>query len=629
MDAGSPTDATRRRLEAAARSLPLHDTQDFTDADRGFIATREDPLIRAGDGRVVWDLDAYAFLDGEVPATVHPGLWRQSRLCARHGLYEVVPGIYQVRGFDLSNVTFVEGERGVIVIDPLITRETAQAALALYHRHRGERPVVAVIYTHSHIDHFGGVKGVIGQDDADSGRVPVIAPAGFMEHAVSENVFAGTAMARRSGYMYGAALPKGGDGQVGTGLGQTTSTGEPTLIVPTLDITHTGQELTLDGVRLIFQLTPNTEAPVEMNFFFPDHKALCVAENATHVLHNVLTIRGAQIRDARSWSAYLTETIALWGEQLDVVFASHHWPTWGRERAVEFLALQRDLYGYLHDQTLRLINQGYNGDEIGELVELPPKLREAWHTRDYYGSVSHNVRAVYQRYLGFYDGNPANLWPHPPVAAGTRYVAAIGGADATVAEARRAFEEGDYRWAAELLSHVLFADEHHSGARALQADTFEQLGFGSENGTWRNAYLAGAHELRHGNFGTPLKTDSPDIAGALTVEQLLGSIAIRIDGPRAWDEHLLLAFVLTDEGLTHLAELRNGVLNHHVVASVPDGATTLTLTRPALIAIVTGALDLRAAITDGSVGLAGDPDVLARLVSLIAPVDPDFAIVTP
>lgn len=623
------TGATRARLTAAARDLPLQDTQDFADADRGFIATREDRQIRAADGRVVWDLDGYAFLDGPVPETAHASLWRQGQLCARHGLYEVVPGIYQVRGFDLSNMTLVEGATGVVVVDTLLCRETATAAWALYTAARGRRPVSAVIYTHSHIDHFGGVKGIISQADADAGRVPVIAPGGFMDYAVAENVLSGTAMARRAGYMYGAAVPKGVDGQIGTGLGQTTSTGEATLIPPTLEITATGEELTHDGVRIVFQLTPNTEAPAEMNLYFPDFRALCVAENATHVLHNVLTIRGAVVRDARAWSAYLTETISLWGDELDVVFASHHWPTWGRDRAVEFLALQRDLYGYLHDQTLRMINEGYVGDEIAEQLELPPALRAAWHTHDYYGSVSHNVRAVYQRYLGFYDGNPAHLWPHPPVEAARRYVAAMGGAEAAVGEARRAFDEGDYRWAAEVLNHVLFADEQNAGARSLQADTMEQLGFGAENGTWRNAYLAGAFELRNGSFGTPVAAASHDIMAALTVEQILDSIAIRVDGPRAWDEHIVLSLHIIDSDTIHVVELRNGTLNHRTAPAAAKDGPTLALTRPTLIGLLTGALDLATATADDVVTITGDAAAFRRLVAVLSPGDPDFAIVTP
>ena len=426
-----------------------------------------------------------------------------------------MPGIYQLRGFDLSVMSVIEGDTGVIVIDPLISKETAAAAWALYQEHRGPRTVVAMIYTHSHIDHFGGVKGVIDEADVDAGRISIIAPEGFMEEAVAENVFVGTAMGRRSDFMYGAALPKGPDGQIGCGLGQTTSTGEPTLIPPTIDITTTGQELTIDGVRIVFQVTPGTEAPAEMNFYFPDHKALCTAENTSHTLHNIVTLRGAQVRDARRWAAYLTETIDLWGDDLDVVFASHHWPTWGRERAVEFLAMQRDMYAYLHDQTLRLMNLGYVGAEIAEMLEMPPALAEQWHTHGYYGSVSHNVKAVYQRYLGWYDGNPAHLWPHPPVAAAERYVAAMGGADAVVAHAQTAFDEGDLRWAVEVLNHVLFADEHHAGARALQADAFEQIAFGAENGTWRNVFLVGAKELRDGQPATAANRGAPDLLGAL------------------------------------------------------------------------------------------------------------------
>jgi alkyl sulfatase BDS1-like metallo-beta-lactamase superfamily hydrolase len=607
----------------------MHDTQDFADAERGFVARGGERQIKAADGRVVWDLDAYAFLDGAAPETANPSLWRQGQLLTKDGLFEVVPGIYQVRGYDLSVMSLVEGESGVIVIDPLICKETAAAAFALYTQHRGARPVTGMIYTHSHIDHFGGVKGIIDQDDVDAGRVPVIAPEGFMEHAIAENVFTGTAMSRRAGYMYGAAVAKGPAGQIGAGLGQTTSTGEATLIAPTIDITTTGQELTIDGVRIVFQVTPGTEAPAEMNFYFPDHRALCAAENTSHTLHNILTLRGAVVRDAHAWAHYLTETIDLWGDELDVVFASHHWPTWERERAVEFLAMQRDMYLYLHDQTLRLINQGYVGAEIAEHLEMPPALEAAWHTHGYYGSVSHNVKAVYQRYLGWYDGNPANLWPHPPVEAARRYVDAMGGADDAVRVARQAYEEGDYRWVVEVCKHVLFADETHGEARTLQADAMEQLGFGAENGTWRSAYLAGATELRHGNFGTPATTASGDLIAALTVPQVFDSIAIRVDGPKAWEEHLVLSWVITDTATTHVTELRNGVLNHRTVAAPTPGSTILTLSRPTLIQLVTGGLDLEAALREGTVASDGDVSVLARLVGLLAPVDPSFAIVTP
>jgi alkyl sulfatase BDS1-like metallo-beta-lactamase superfamily hydrolase len=624
-----PTDTTRATLAASAASLPFHDTQDVDDATRGFVARRDERRITAADGRVVWDLDAYEFLRGaDAPDTANPSLWRQGQLLIEDGLFEVVPGIYQLRGFDLSVMSVIEGDTGVIVIDPLISNETAAAAFALYTAHRGERPVKAMIYTHSHVDHFGGVKGIITEEQVAAGETAVIAPEGFMQHAISENVFAGTAMTRRAAYMYGALLERGPAGQIGTGLGQTTSTGTVSLIPPTIDITHTGQRLTIDGVEIEFQVTPGTEAPAEMNFYFPQHRALCTAENTSHTLHNVLTIRGALVRDAHAWAHYLTETISLWGDQLDVVFASHHWPTWGRERAVEFLAMQRDMYLYLHDQTLRMLNQGYTGAEIAEVLPMPPALEQQWHTHGYYGSVSHNVKAIYQRYMGWYDANPANLWPHPPEAVAARYVEAMGGRDGALAVARRAWDAGDYRWCVEVGKHLVFADDSDVDARALLADAFEQLAYGAENGTWRNAFLAGATELRSGNFGTPVSTGG-ELLRALTVTQVFDSIAIRVDGPRAWDEHLQIAWRITDEDRTYLIELRNGVMHHRTVDAPPAGVTTFALVRVALIGLVTGVLDLGAAMGDGTVVVDGDASVLGRLVGLLAPVDPAFDIVTP
>jgi alkyl sulfatase BDS1-like metallo-beta-lactamase superfamily hydrolase len=612
-----------------ASMLPFDDRQDFEDVTRGFVRRAEDRQVRAADGRVVWDLDAYEFMRGtEAPETVNPSLWRQGQLLIEDGLFAVVPGIYQLRGYDLSVMTVVESDTGVIVIDPLISEETARAGFALYTAHRGERPVRAMIYTHSHVDHFGGVKGIISEEQVATGELPVIAPEGFLHHAIAENVFAGPAMLRRSGYMYGAALERGPSGQIGSGLGQTTSTGTVTLIAPTVEVRHTGETLTLDGVELVFQLTPGTEAPAEMNFYFPQHRALCAAENTSHTLHNILTLRGALVRDPHVWAHYLTETIGLWGDELEVVFCSHHWPTWGRERAVAFLAMQRDMYLYLHDQTLRLINQGYTGAEIAEMIELPPALERQWHTHGYYGSVSHNVKAVYQRYMGWFDGNPANLWPHPPEAAAKRYLEAMGGRDAALTVARRAWDDGDYRWCVEVGKHLVFADESDREARALLADAFEQLAYGAENGTWRNFYLAGATELRERIFGTPAGPSS-DMLRALTVSQVFDSVAVRIDGPRAWDEQLRIAWHVADEDATYLVELRNGVLNHRQVDAAPDGVAALTLTRLALIGLVTGGLDLAAALAEGTVSVSGDASVLERLVSLVAPVDPGFAIVTP
>jgi alkyl sulfatase BDS1-like metallo-beta-lactamase superfamily hydrolase len=603
---------------------PFDDERDVADAERGFIAALTPGVVRNAAGRVVWDNDSYSFLAGDAPDTVDPSLSRQSALCARQGLFEVTEGIYQVRGLDLSNISFVEGETGVIVIDPLISVECAAAALGLYRAHRGERPVTGVIYTHSHVDHFGGVKGVISQQQADAG-VPVIAPEGFLGPAIAENVYAGTAMTRRAFYMYGAVLPRGPRGAVGAGLGQTTSTGTVSLIVPTVDITATGQELTVDGVRMVFQLAPGTEAPAEMHFLFPDRKALCMAENATHTMHNILTLRGAVVRDPHAWAGYLTEAIELFGGQADLVFASHHWPTWGRERVLEFLGLQRDLYAYLHDQTMRLLNQGYTGAEIAEQFELPPALRRAWHAHGYYGSVSHNVKAIYQRYLGWYDGNPARLWPHPPQEAAQRYVAFMGGADAVVAKARASFQEGDLRWAAQVLDHVVFAEPGHQAGRALLADVLEQLGFGAENGTWRNAYLSGALELRSGSFGTPVTVASPDVLAQLPPELFFDALAIQVNGPAAWDLDLALGWVFPDHGATYRTTLRNGVFSY-VRDGSGDVALTITVPGPALGALAVG--DLAAAAAAG-LTLDGDAAVVQQLLGVLQPGNPSFNIVEP
>jgi alkyl sulfatase BDS1-like metallo-beta-lactamase superfamily hydrolase len=611
----------------ALSSLPLSDTHDFDDTSRGLIGRLEPCVVRADDGRVVWDNTSYGFLDGTAPDTVHPSLWRQSTLVARDGLFEVTDGIYQVRGMDLSNMTIVEGDTGLIVIDPLISVETAAAALALYRKHRGHRAVTGVVYTHSHVDHFGGVKGVVDQADVDAGTVPVLAPEGFLEHAIEENVYAGTAMSRRAGYMYGAALARGPYGQVGAGLGQTTSTGRVTLIPPTVNIARTGQEEVIDGVRMVFQMTPGTEAPAEMNFFFPDRNALCLAENATHNLHNLLTLRGAVVRDPHVWSNYLTEAIDLFGGQAEVAFASHHWPTWGAAQVIDFLSIQRDLYGYLHDQTLRMLNGGLVGSEIAEQIQLPPALESAWHAHGYYGSVSHNVKAIYQRYLGWFDGNPAHLWGYPPVEAAQRYVNYMGGADAVVEKARKSFEEGDLRWVAEVLNHVIFADASHTAARELLADTYEQLGYGSENGTWRSFYLSGATELRNGAFGTPTETASPDMMAQLSPQMLFDAIAIRIDGPRAWNEQFTIDVRISDSGQRFRLLLRNGVLTYSAAERSDPADVTIASSRAALPVLAMGDLGPDTLARAG-LEISGDVGVLARLAAVLDRPDPDFAIVT-
>jgi alkyl sulfatase BDS1-like metallo-beta-lactamase superfamily hydrolase len=612
--------------EAVRGRYLFDDTRDFDDAARGFIATLDDGRITAEDGQVVWDNDAYAFLDQDCPATVNPSLWRQGQLVTRHGLFQVTEGIYQIRGFDLSNMTMVEGDRGILVIDPLVSAETAAAGLALYRAHRGDRPVTGVLYTHSHVDHFGGVKGVVTEEEV-AGGVPVIAPDGFLEHAVSENVYAGTAMARRAAYMFGAALPKGPQGQISAGLGQTASTGSVGLIAPTLTVTRTGQAETVDGIRMVFQMTPGTEAPAELNIHFPDHSALCMAENATHNLHNLLTLRGAEVRDARVWARYLTEAVDLYLDGTDVAFASHHWPVWGRERVREFLSEQRDTYAYLHDQTLRMLNQGLTAPEIAERMVMPPALERAWHTHGYYGSVNHDTKAVYQRYLGWYDGNPARLWAHEPVESARRYVEFMDGAAEVLRRARGSFEKGDFRWVVEVVNHVVFADPDNTEARALQADALEQLGYGAENGTWRNSYLMAAYELRHGPIGTPTVAAVPDLLAALTLDQLFDALAIRVDGPVSWDKDITVRWNVKDgTGVTQ--RLRNGVLTH----SFGDGAkgdadVELTLTEADLRAVLLGAVPPDQLAQHAQI--SGDPAKLAELLGCLTEPDPDFAIVTP
>ena len=600
--------------------LPFADRTDFENAERGMVDALDPCVVKAADGRVVWDMGAYSYLDADCPDTVHPSLWRQAQLCAKHGLFEVTDGIYQVRGLDLSNMTIVEGDTGVIIIDPLISAETAAAALALYRRNRGDRPVTGVIYTHSHVDHFGGVKGVL---PGDAGDVPIVAPEGFLEHAVSENVYAGPAMTRRALYMYGNLLDRSPTGQVSTGLGIAASEGEVGLVPPTVDITRTGQEETIDGVRIVFQITPGTEAPAEMNFHFPGRRALCMAENATHNLHNLLTLRGALVRDPRVWSRYLDEAIELFGTDSDVAFASHHWPTWGAENVARYLSQQRDLYAYLHDQTLRLLNIGATGIEIAEEIQLPPELESAWHARGYYGSVSHNVKAIYQRYMGWFDGNPTSLWAHPPQAAATRYVDVIGGQQAVLDKAKSYADAGDLRFAAELLKHAVFADPGDTSARQALADVYERLGYGSENATWRGFYLTGALELRNGPQPSPLPDVGADMADALTLEQLFDALAIRVNGPRAAAESLVIDCTFTDTGTDIRLTLSNGALIPTVNPRTRVKADlALTLTKPQLMGLAAGrGLD--------GIEHTGDPSVLARLQALLDSPDPRFPIVTP
>jgi alkyl sulfatase BDS1-like metallo-beta-lactamase superfamily hydrolase len=603
--------------------------QDVEQARRGLIAPFDPPVVKNADGRVLWDLRSYDFLDGDPPDTAHPNLWRQSQLTRIAGLFELAPGFYQLRGFDLSNMHVVEGSEGIVVIDPLISAETAAAALALYREHRGDRPVTGLVYTHSHVDHFGGAKGIVSAEEIEARQIPVLAPTGFLHHAVSENVFAGAAMARRAGYMYGALLERGPSGQLGAGLGQTTSLGTITLIPPTVEIEETGQTEILDGVEMTFQLTPGTEAPAEMNIHFPQAKVLCVADNVARSMHNILTPRGALVRDPRIWAHYLDEAIELYGADSELLFSGHHWACWGSERIVDLLEKQRDLYTYLHDQTLRLLNKGHTGPEIAELIELPPSLANEWHCREFYGSISHNTKAIYQRYMGWFDGNPAHLWEHPPAERARRYVEFMGGAEAVLEKARSSFEQGDYRWVAEVVNQVVFAEPENQTARELQAEALEQLGYGAENATWRNFFLMGAKELRGGIGGTPTAAAPPDILANLSLAQLLDAMAIRLNGPRAWESHLRIDWVIANPDEEHAIRVRHGVLHHSPGRHQPSADATLVIDRDALDQLLLKTADIAALAESGRLRVDGDGEKIGELLGLLDEPDPGFAIVTP
>ena len=625
------TAATRDANADVLKRLPFANRQDFEDAQRGWVGSLDSGEIRSADGRVVWNLDAYAFLrDDASPASVNPSLWRQAQLNLKHGLFKVTDRIYQVRGFDLSNMTIVEGDSGLIVIDPLLTAETARAAIDVYYKYRPKKPIVAVIYSHSHVDHFGGVKGVVSQDDVKAGKVKIYAPEGFMEEAISENIFAGNAMSRRAQYMYGALLPKGPQGQVDAGLGKTVSLGTITLIPPTDLIGKTGETRTIDGVRIEFQMAPGSEAPAEMLMYFPQWRALCAAEDATHNLHNLYTIRGAQVRDANQWWRALDETIDRYGNRTDVIFAQHHWPKWGQQNITGFLSRQRDAYKFIHDQTLRLANQGYTMTEVGERVKLPPSLASQWDLCDYYGTVNHNAKAVYQRYLGWYSGDPADLHPLPPEESAQRYVQYMGGADKILAQASKSYAQGDYRWVAQVVKHVVYADPSNQAARKLEADALEQLGYQTEAASWRSAYLVGAYELRNGVpklQGT--QTASPDMIGAMTDTMFLDFLAVRLNGERAAGHDLKFNWVQPDTGKRYALSVENGVFLYKPERQFDDAGATLTMPRSALIGSLLGQTTLPAELSAGRAKVDGDPAVLKSWMGMLDKFDPQFNIVTP
>jgi alkyl sulfatase BDS1-like metallo-beta-lactamase superfamily hydrolase len=609
------SEATRASNAAFSQTLPWGDREDEDFATRGFISAYDQPQIRTADGsRVVWDFTAYDFLRGAAPDTVNPSLWRHAQLLARAGLFRVTDRVYQIRGFDVSNMTIVVGDTGLIIVDPLSSAETAAAGLALARRTLGDKPVVAVIYTHSHIDHFGGVRGVV----PNPAGVEIIAPDHFMEHAVTENVIAGNAMSRRAQYQFGAGLPPGPEGQMTSGIGLAVSNGTFTLIPPTRTITHTGETLTIDGVRIEFQLTPDTEAPSEMNFLFPDFGVLLIAENATASMHNILTPRGALVRDAKAWADYLTEVLRLYGDRTQVMVNSHAWPRFGGDRVRDFLTSHRDAYKYLHDQTVRLMNAGYTDREIAEQVRLPASLSARWFNHGYYGTMMHNSRAVYQRYMGWYDANPTNLNPLPPAEEGVRFVRAMGGEDRVLAEGQRAFDEGDYRWAARVLNNLVFANPQNTAARQLLARTHRQMAYQAESAIWRNMYLTAARELEQ---GPPQRG-----IGATPTSYILDLLAVRLNPERLGDRHYAFNLVFPERNERFAVTIRNGVLVYERDQTV-DGPTVTSPRAAFLQAMATQSM--ARAVLSGQIRIQGSRRSLEGLGEVFDNPDPNFPIVTP
>src|SRR5215471_14358392 len=605
--------------EATLKALPFSDIRDFDDAARGFLGTIDNAKIASAQGRVIWSLEPYGFLrEEQAPPTVDPSLWRQAQLNMHHGLFEVVPGVYQVRGLDIANMTLIEGDTGVVVVDTLTSIEGARAAMALYFQHRGKKPVIAVIFTHTHTDHYGGARGVLDDATLAGGNVPIIAPNFFMEHAVSENIIAGPAMLRRAQYQFGPFLAKGVRGHVDCGLGKTMAAGAVALLRPTDLIIETGDKRVIDGVEFEFQMAPNSEAPAEMHFYVARYRLLNLAENCTHNFHNLLPFRGADVRDALAWSKYLGEALKMWGGKAEAMCGQHHWPVWGRERIDTMIRQQRDLYKFAHDQTIRLMNHGLTAAEIAETIRLPKSLEGAWHTRGYYGHIRHNVKAIYQKYLGWYDANPVNLDPLPPVAAGKKYVEYMGGGEAILARGRKDFANGEFRFVAQAVSHLVFAEPDNQAARALLADTFEQLGYAAESSTWRNTYLFGAQELRQGMPSTPPRSSMPrETLAALRTEQLWDVLGVRLNGPKAEGKHIVLNWTFTDTRETFVLNLENSALTHTEGVQAANADAGFTLARGVLDQVIARQTTFANAVAAGKIKVDGNQARLTELMELM------------
>ncbi|MCP4617533.1 MAG: MBL fold metallo-hydrolase [Bradyrhizobium sp.] len=622
--------ATRAANDAFTKSLPLADRADFDDAQRGFIATLPDGVVAGPSGRPAFDAKRYAFLSkDEVPATVNPSLWRQAQLNAFNGLFKVVDRVYQVRGIDIANMTIIEGDAGLILIDPLLSNESAKAAIDLYLQHRPAKPVVAVIYTHSHVDHFGGAKGVITAEDAASGKVKVIAPDGFMEHAVAENVIAGNAMTRRAQFQFGNTLPVGERGQIDTGLGKALARGTVSLIAPNEVIKQAYETRNVDGIEIEFHLVPGSEAPAEMLMYFPQFKLLNMAEDATHNMHNLYTIRGAEVRDGRLWSRYISEAIERYGDKTDAVIAQHHWPMWGNARIVSFLKKQRDLYKFIHDQSVRLLNHGLTSTEIAERLKLPASLAGEWSARGYYGTLSHNAKAVYQFYLGWYNANPADLNPLPRTETARKQIEYMGGAEAVLRRAREDFKQGQYRWVASVASQLVFADPANKEARELGADALEQLGYQSEAATWRNAYLLGAAELRNGAPVGPGAAANAELLKGITIDLAFDFLGVRLNAAKAEGKRIVINWNFTDLKQVYVMNLENSALTHTSGKPSDNADTSVTLTRAAFDAISLKERTFLGSVVTGDVLISGNPLKLAELFSLFDEFPGGFEVVEP
>ncbi len=624
--AGEASLSTIAANTQSAQGLQLNQRQDFEDAQRGFIAKPTGKIV-AADGSVLNDFDAYGFLTGPAPATANPSLWRHAQLNANVGLYKVMDGVYQLRGFDIANITLIEGKTGWIVVDALTARESAAAAMAFAEQHLGKKPVSALILTHAHADHFGGALGIISAQEVAQRKVPVVAPAGFMEEATSENVLVGTGMGRRSVYQFGRDLPRSVRGNLDTGLGKDVVYGAVGVLVPNWLIYQANQPMQLDGVDFVFHNVPNAECPAELTFSVPAKKLYDGAENLSHTMHNLLPIRGAKVRDALRWANYMDQALEQ-TQDTEVFIGSHHWPIWGNARVQEFITKHRDVYKYTHDQTVRLINAGYTPREIAEMVKLPASLSDYFGARGYYGDLRHNVKAVYQFYMGFYDGNPANLNPLPPSESGKRYLELLGGADKAVAAAQAAYDKGDYRWAAELLNHAVLGDPSSQSAKALLAQTYEQMGYASEAATWRNAYLTGAQELRQ---GPPAKGVSKaaviDLLLQTPMERFLEAMAASLDGSAAAGKDLKINLVLTDLKESYVLWLENAVL-HFKRGTAQDANATLTLTKPIFVKMIAGTAGVKDTLLSDELQVTGSKIDLVRFFGLIDKAAGVFPVVT-